>query len=98
MQHTASHLERLNGINPVEFVTGDITNISELLEFSFYDQCWYKENAGLGETYIGKWLGVSHRIGPLMSYCILTAQGTVISWTNVQCITHLETQTAENKY
>ena len=32
-----------------------------------------------------------------MSYWILTAQGTVISWTTVQLITHLETQTAENK-
>ena len=65
--------------------------------FAFYDQCWYKENAGLGETHNGKWLGVSHRIGPLMSYWILTAQGKVISWTTVQRITHLETQTAENK-
>ena len=32
-----------------------------------------------------------------MSYWILTAQGTVISRTTVQSITHLETQTAENK-
>ena len=32
-----------------------------------------------------------------MSYWILTDQGTVISWTTVQRITHVETQTAENK-
>ena len=32
-----------------------------------------------------------------MSYWILTAQGTVISCTTVQLITHLETQTEENK-
>ena len=89
MQHTASHLGRLNGRNPIEFVTGDILDIAELLDFVFYDQFWYK----VGETHIGKWLGVSHRIGPLVSYLILTAQGTVISQTTVQSITHLETQT-----
>ena len=54
MQHTASHLGRLNGRTPVEFVTSDILDISKLLDFAFYDQCWYKENAGLGETLIGK--------------------------------------------
>ena len=91
MQHTASHLGRLNGRTPVEFVTGNIPDIAELLDFVFYDQCWYKENAGLGKAHIGKWLGVSHRIGPLMSYWILNAQGTVISWKTVQRITHIET-------
>ena len=97
MQHTASHLGRLNGCTPVEFVTGDIPDIAELLDFSFYDQCWYKENTGLGETHIGKWLGISHRIGLLISYWVLTAQGTLISRATVQRITHIENQTAENK-
>ena len=97
MQHTYSHFKRLNGRTPVEFITGDIPDIAELLDFAFYDQCWYKENSGLGKTHIGKWLGVSQRIVPLLSYWILTAQGTVISQTTVQRITHLETQTAENK-
>ena len=32
-----------------------------------------------------------------MSYWILKAQGTVVSRTTMQRITHLETQTAENK-
>ena len=32
-----------------------------------------------------------------MSYWVLTAQGTVISRKNVQHITHIENQTAENK-
>ena len=78
-------------------MTGDITDIFELLDFSFYNKCWYKENAGLGETHKVKWLSVSHCIGSLMLYWILTAQGTVIYRKNVQRITHLETQTAENK-
>jgi hypothetical protein len=47
----------------------------------------YKENAGLGETSIGRWLGVSHRVSSLMSYWILT----------VQRITNLAMQTTEFK-
>ena len=97
MQHTASHLGRLNSRTPIEFLTGDIPDIADLLDFVFYYQCWYKENDCLGETHIGKWLDVSHRIGPLMSYWILTTQGKVISQTTMQRVTHLETQTAENK-
>ena len=93
MQHKASHSGRLNSRTPVEFVTGDLPDIAELLDFAFYDQYWYKENSGLGETHIGKWLGVLHRIGPLMTYRVFTAQGTVISRITVQRITHLENQT-----
>ena len=48
MQHTASHSGRLNVRTPVEFVTGDIPNIAEMLDFVFYDQFWYKENVVLG--------------------------------------------------
>ena len=96
MNHTASHSGHLNGRTPIEFVTGEIPEIGELLDFGFYDQCWYRENAGLGETLPGRWLGVSHRVGPLMSYWILTSKGTVISRTTVQRVTHLETQTVDN--
>ena len=62
MQYTASHSGRLNGRTPVEFVTVDIPNIAELLDFVFYDQCWYKENSGLGETHTGKMICVSHTL------------------------------------
>ena len=38
---TANHSGKLNGRTPVEFVSGVIPNISELLDFAFYDKCWY---------------------------------------------------------
>ena len=53
-------------------VTGETPDISEYLDFGFYDHVSYKENAGLGMTAIGRWLGVSHRVGRLMYYWILT--------------------------
>jgi len=58
---------------------------------------WYKQNAGLGETRLGRWLGVSHRVGTLMSYWILTAECKVLSRTTMQRITNLELQMEENQ-
>ena len=73
----------LSGILPLQDVTGETPYISEYLDFGFYDHVSYKENAGLGMTAIGSWLVVSHRVGGLVSYWILTQKGTVISITTV---------------
>jgi hypothetical protein len=97
MQRTSSEAGKLRGNCPLQEVTGESVDISEYLDFSFYDHVSYKENAGLGETRIGRWLGVSHRVGGLMSYWILTQKGTVISRTTVQRVTNLEKQTDEFK-
>ena len=59
-------------------------DISEYLDFGLYEHASYNENAGLGMTAIGRWLGVFHRDGGLMSYWILTQKRTVISRTSVQ--------------
>ena len=49
----------------------------------------------MGNNEMGQWLGVSHHIGILMSYWILTKSGCVISCTTVQHIPNLELQTNE---
>jgi hypothetical protein len=64
-------------------VTGETVDILEYLDFGLYDHVSSKENAGLKVTSIGRWLGVSHRVGGLMSYWVLTMRGTVISRTSV---------------
>jgi hypothetical protein len=71
----------------LEAVTGETIYISEYLDFGFYDHVSYKENAGLGMTAIGGWLGASHRVGGLMSHWMLTQGGAVISRTTVQRVT-----------
>ena len=97
IQNRTSNTARgLNGRCPLEKITGESVDITEYLDFGFYDWVWFKENAGLGETKIGRWLGVSHRIGPLMSYWILTREGQVLSRTSVQRVTNLELKTDEN--
>ena len=95
---TASSARGLDGRCPLERVTGETVDISEYLDFGFYDWVWYRENAGLGETKLGRWLGVSHRIGTLMSFWIITSNGKVLSRTTVQRVTNLELQVEENKH
>jgi hypothetical protein len=97
MSLTANSSFSLDGRTPMEEVTGETPDISEYLDFTFYDWVWYKDNAGVGDNMFGKWLGVSHRIGNLMSYWILTENGRVISRTTVQRVTNLELATAEVK-
>ena len=97
MQRTSTQAGGLNGCTPIESVTGETADISEYLDFGFYDRVWYHENAGLGERLHGRWLGVSHRVGSLMSYYILTKNCSVISRTTVQRVTNLEQQVDDNK-
>jgi hypothetical protein len=87
----------LEGRTPMEQITGETPDKSEYLDFGFYDWVWYKDNAGIGKNKIGRWLGVSHHIGNLMSYWILTITGHVKSWTTVQRFTNLELATDEVK-
>jgi hypothetical protein len=97
MSMTANSVFSLDGRTPMEQITGETPDISEYLDFSFYDWVWFKENAGVGDNSCGRWLGVSHRVGNLMSNWVLTDNGRVISRTTVQRITNLELGTTEVK-
>ena len=97
MQHTASTSGDLSGQTALEQLTGETPEISEYLDFTFNDWCWYNDNAGLGETKLGHWLGVSHRVGSLMSYWVLTQKGNIISHTTVSRVTNLEMQIDSTK-
>ena len=83
MQCTASTSGDLSGRTALEQLTGETPEISEYLDFTFYDWCWYIDNARLGEMKLGRWLGVSHCVCSSMSYWILTQKGNVISRTMV---------------
>ena len=95
-----SHLARgKDGLPGMEQITGSTVDISELLDFDFYDLIWYHENDKTDMTTesvkLGRWLGVSHRVGSDMCYWILTKAGKVISTTSVQHVTRLDTTKAE---
>ena len=90
MRLTASHSGRLNGRTPIEVLMGETPDISEYLDFGWYDWVWYKQEAGLGEAHIGRFIGVSPSTGALLSYWILPASGIPIVRSTVQCITEIE--------
>ena len=89
MQSTASHAGRLQGQSSLELITGETPDISDYLDFGWYDIVWFKEDAGLRETQIGQFLGPPHKVGSLMSYWILPASGIPVSRTTVQCVKYL---------
>ena len=56
MSLTHSTAGSINGVIPLEQVTGETPDISKYLDFRFYNKVWYKDNAGLGELLPGRWL------------------------------------------
>ena len=68
MQITSTQAGGLRGDCSLQYVADKTPDILEYLYFGFYDHVFYKENAGLRMTAIKRWLGVSHRVGGIMSY------------------------------
>ena len=81
----------LNGQTGYEYVTGKTPDISEFIDFDFYDLVWYSPGAHMSisddNREIGRWLGVSHKIGSDMCYWIMGASGIPIAETTVQHVT-----------
>ena len=85
----------INGCIPLAKLTGETPDISQYLDFGFYDRVWYKDNAGLGPQLPGRWLGVADTHGNLMCYHILNQNAEVVARSSVQRVTQLELQTDE---
>ena len=76
-----------NKFTGMERITGDTTDISEWLEFEFYDLCWYWDVPNDWDNpKVGQWLRVSHRVGSALCYWILTTQSIVIARSTVTTI------------
>ena len=74
-----------------ERVTGETPDISEDVDFQFYDTVWFWDHPHDPDNpYLGKWLGPSHRVGGPMCYYILKENGQVVSRTTVQNLTEEE--------
>jgi hypothetical protein len=48
-----------DGRTPMEIITGDTPDISEYLDFDFYDWVVFRSKAGLGEAKLGRWLYIA---------------------------------------
>lgn len=71
-----------------EIITGKTPDITEYLDFDIWDLCWYHREDSPDKRDVGRWLGISHRIGSDMCYWVMTKSGNVIAETTVQHFTH----------
>ena len=85
-----------------EEVTGQTPDISEWLDFEFYDLVWwldwpnepdFTENTG----WLAWWLGVSHQVSSDLSYWVITESSKIISKTSVEHVTQDDYLQAEIK-
>lgn len=92
---TANNYHAAHGRTPMEILTGDTPDISEYMAFQWYQPVWYLDGASFpnDKKKLGRWLGVSHRVGQAMCFWILTDNVTVISRTSVQAVTRDELNT-----
>ena len=78
----------------LESVLGQTVDISEYIDFDFYDLVWFwhdvdPNNEKLGRR-VGRWLGIARRVGTDLTYWILTNKGKVIASSSVQHLTHMD--------
>ena len=72
-----------------EQVTGETPDISDWLDFSFFDLVHYWKNDTMldmtdDKKKFGYWIGVSHQVRKRLTYWILTASGKIIANGSVQ--------------
>ena len=81
MSLTATPLAKLQGRTSYEFMFGHTPDISEYIEFDFYDWIWYWEPEAIypeEKKRLGRWLGVAHRVGQGMCYYVLSETAKVV--------------------
>jgi hypothetical protein len=75
----------------LEMVTGQTPDISEWIDFEFYDRVWFYDQKKMEMDDAGRklarWLGVAHCVGSDLSYWLLLPSGKVIARTIVQHVT-----------
>ena len=93
MSRTQTRSQTIDSGIPLEKVTGETVDVSNYLDFGFYDHVVYRDNAGLSEPKIGRWLGVSKNVGGILTFYILTVTGQVVSRSSVERVKEIEKQT-----
>ena len=80
-----------------EKITGETPDVFQWLDFEFHDWVWFHFNlvGDQGPSQMGRWLGVSHKVGSDMCYWVLTKTGAVKSRTTVTHVTKAEKATED---
>ena len=92
---TATKNIELEGRTPFEKVMGYTPDISELVEFEWYQWVWFFDSTKPDRVQLGRWLGPAHNAGQGLAYYILNCNGEVVMRSSVSPILKDEENTAE---
>ena len=90
---TSPPLYSMNGRTGHEIITGETPDISEHIDYGWFDYLWYiDENAAFPEDKqkLGRWMGPSHQTGQALTYFIINSEGNILSRSTVQPLTEEE--------
>ena len=84
--------EASNDRPPKELVISTQVDISEYMDFEFYGFIKYVDEVDYPhqQRNLGRWLGISHKVGSPMTYWVLKQNGQVIPQSTVQPLAHEE--------
>ena len=91
--HMTHDVPTLNGQVPETMVTGNTADISELVEFGWYQWVYWRDSTGSfpePEEQLGKTLGPTENVGSKMSQWILKENGQIVSRTTLRSLTDSE--------
>jgi hypothetical protein len=92
---TSNDIYALHGRTPYEVVTGNTPDITEYVEFRWYEPIYYYDEANFPspKLHLARWLGVAHRVGQALCYWMITKSGKVIARTTIRALTKDELAT-----
>ena len=94
------NMYRNKGRSGYEMVFGHTPDISEYVEFQFYDYCWYwdtPQSYPHGRRNLGRWLGIAHRVGQSMVFYVMNINGKVIARSTVSRLEKSDYDVTETK-
>ena len=81
---TATNSPMLDGVTGFEKVMGYTPDISEYINFSWFDWVWYHDPTDPVDKFsIGRWCGAAHNSDQGMAYHVLTEKGQVVTRSTV---------------
>ena len=75
---TATDIYGLNGGTPFESVLGFTSDISELMEFGWFDWVWFHNPVDPTKNQLGRWMGPAHNVGQELAYYTLNDNAEVV--------------------
>ena len=74
-----------NNRSPIETITGDTPDISEIMDFDFYQWIMYRDQLDKDVPIkMGRWLGIAHDVGSALTYWILKPNCQIIARSTVR--------------